>query len=138
ALSICGIRAESRGQRAESPSPRPQPSALSPQPSAPSPQPESSGDRAATRGEAVPAETPPVAAPQEPRSARPVVREVAAPTPVPPGAEAAPAAEVVRLVCSGADCGKGLTKGQHDVSMRAYGQPLCPACQKEKSRAGAS
>ena len=41
------------------------------------------------------------------------------------------------LVCSTADCGKPLTKGQHDVSVRAYGQPLCPACQKDRARAGA-
>jgi hypothetical protein len=33
-------------------------------------------------------------------------------------------------VCSTATCGKPLTKGQYEVSLRAYGQPLCPACQK--------
>jgi hypothetical protein len=40
------------------------------------------------------------------------------------------------LECSGPDCGKPLTKGQHDVSMRAYGQSLCPACQKQAARVG--
>lgn len=39
------------------------------------------------------------------------------------------------LRCSGVDCGKALTKGQYDVSLRAYGQPLCPACQKLQVRA---
>jgi hypothetical protein len=34
------------------------------------------------------------------------------------------------MVCSTATCGKALTKGQYEVSLRAYGQPLCPACQK--------
>jgi len=34
------------------------------------------------------------------------------------------------MVCSTATCGKPLTKGQYEVSLRAYGQPLCPACQK--------
>ena len=42
------------------------------------------------------------------------------------------------LVCSGSDCGKALTKGQHDVSVRAFGQPLCPACQKEQARKAAA
>jgi len=38
------------------------------------------------------------------------------------------------MVCSNAGCGKALTKGQHDVSVRAFGQPLCPACQKQHTR----
>lgn len=41
------------------------------------------------------------------------------------------------LVCSGSGCNKALTRGQHDISLRAFGQPLCPACQKEKARAAA-
>lgn len=41
------------------------------------------------------------------------------------------------LVCSGGGCGKALTRGQHDISIRAFGQPLCPACQKERARAAA-
>lgn len=40
------------------------------------------------------------------------------------------AAEGGAMVCSADGCGKPLTKGQYDVSLRAYGQPLCPACQK--------
>jgi phage FluMu protein Com len=35
-----------------------------------------------------------------------------------------------------ADCGKALTKGQHDVSMRAYQRQLCPACQKSHAKLG--
>jgi hypothetical protein len=38
-------------------------------------------------------------------------------------------------ICSAAGCGKPLTKGQYEVSLRAYGQPMCPACQKEAARA---
>lgn len=38
------------------------------------------------------------------------------------------------LECSNPTCKKTLTKGQYDVSQRAYGQPLCPACQKTASR----
>jgi hypothetical protein len=41
------------------------------------------------------------------------------------------------MACSRPDCGKPLTKGQHDVSIRAFGQPLCPACQKQQARAAA-
>lgn len=41
------------------------------------------------------------------------------------------------LICSGPGCGKALTKGQHDVSVRAYGQPLCPGCQKAHARLAA-
>jgi hypothetical protein len=34
------------------------------------------------------------------------------------------------LSCSWQGCGEILTKGQHDVSLRAFGQPLCPKHQK--------
>ncbi len=34
-----------------------------------------------------------------------------------------------------ADCGKSLTKGQHDISMRAFGRGLCPAHQREQAKA---
>lgn len=40
------------------------------------------------------------------------------------------AGEVEAPVCSQPGCGKPLTRGQHEVSLRAYGRPLCPACQK--------
>jgi hypothetical protein len=40
------------------------------------------------------------------------------------------------MECSNPGCGKPLTKGQHDVSLRSYGQPLCPACQKQFTRVG--
>jgi len=37
-----------------------------------------------------------------------------------------------RLTC--ADCGKEMTKGQHDYSMRAFGAAYCPACQRMKAK----
>lgn len=40
------------------------------------------------------------------------------------------------LLCSEPGCGKRLTKGQHDVSMQRYGQPLCPRCQKIHAKVG--
>jgi hypothetical protein len=39
------------------------------------------------------------------------------------------------LVCTVGGCGTHLTKGQHDISVRAYGQPMCPGCQKKHVRA---
>lgn len=53
-----------------------------------------------------------------------------------PAADAA-SPEAPRLACSRPDCGKALTKGQHDVSVRAFGQPLCPACQRSQARSAA-
>lgn len=41
------------------------------------------------------------------------------------------------LACSRPDCSKPLTRGQHDVSVRAFGQPLCPTCQRTQARAAA-
>lgn len=40
-------------------------------------------------------------------------------------------ADVIR--CSGPGCRRTLTRGQHDVSVRSHGQPLCPSCQKQKA-----
>lgn len=74
--------------------------------------PESSGDRAAM-------------APRTP------VAEPAAPT------LTVSSTDTGTMACSRPDCGKPLTKGQHDVSIRAFGQPLCPACQKQQARAAA-
>jgi len=74
--------------------------------------PESSGDRAAM-------------------APRPATVAPAAPTP------SAPTVDAGTMACSRPDCGKPLTKGQHDVSIRAFGQPLCPACQKQQARAAA-
>jgi hypothetical protein len=37
------------------------------------------------------------------------------------------------MVCSRPDCGVALTKGQHDVSMRAFKKALCPTHQKEQA-----
>jgi hypothetical protein len=33
-------------------------------------------------------------------------------------------------------CGKALTKAQQDLSIRNYGEALCPTCQRDKPRAG--
>jgi hypothetical protein len=52
---------------------------------------------------------------------------------------AAPAADANgngKPVCSTPACGKGLTKGQYDVSMQRFGQPLCPTCQKSHVKVG--
>jgi len=38
------------------------------------------------------------------------------------------------MVCSQPSCRKPLNKGQHDVSMRAFGQPFCPSCQRQMVR----
>ena len=53
------------------------------------------------------------------------------------GKTTTPPADTGTMACSRPDCGKPLTKGQHDVSIRAFGQPLCPACQKQQARAAA-
>jgi len=47
---------------------------------------------------------------------------------------AKPVATTGDLKCSSPECGKDLTAGQRDVSTRSYGQPLCPACQKNHTR----
>lgn len=39
------------------------------------------------------------------------------------------------LLCSTDGCGKALTRGQHDISVRSFGQPYCPACQKAHQKA---
>lgn len=41
-----------------------------------------------------------------------------------------------KAICSTTGCGKSLTKGQHDVSMQRFGQPLCPTCQKSHVKVG--
>lgn len=41
-----------------------------------------------------------------------------------------------QMECQNDGCSKPLTKGQHDISLRAYGRPLCPACQKTYTRIG--
>ena len=41
------------------------------------------------------------------------------------------------LICRTGTCEAPLTKGQHDMAMRAYGEPLCPACQKQRAAAQA-
>jgi hypothetical protein len=61
----------------------------------------------------------------------PAPRTPSAPSEAPAAAPASGSA----MTCASAGCGKPLTKGQHDVSMRAFGQPLCPACQRQQARA---
>lgn len=43
-------------------------------------------------------------------------------------APSAPQAEAPAMTCS--EDGKTLTKGQYEVSLRAFGKPMCPGCQK--------
>lgn len=40
------------------------------------------------------------------------------------------ATEGGRLACN--DCGREMTKGQHDYSVRAFGSSLCPPCQRAR------
>ncbi len=76
-----------------------------------------------------PAERPPAAArAAAPRNAGAAERESGNPAPTKNGNGA--------MECSNPGCGKPLTKGQHDVSLRSYGQPLCPSCQKQFTRIG--
>jgi hypothetical protein len=58
--------------------------------------------------------------------------ETGVPADAPQRLGAQPAADKGKLECSNPDCGKPLTVGQQSVSVAAYGQPLCPACQKLK------
>ncbi len=60
--------------------------------------------------------------------------EAAAPATRPAAkAEAAPASGPAGTpACLG--CGKALTKAQQELSIRNYGEALCPGCQKDKSR----
>ncbi|MBI3909412.1 MAG: hypothetical protein HY320_00580 [Armatimonadetes bacterium] len=37
------------------------------------------------------------------------------------------------LECSNPACGKALTRGQYEVSLRGFGRPLCPACQRQQA-----
>ena len=38
------------------------------------------------------------------------------------------------MACAG--CGSGITEGQNTVSVRKFGEPLCPACQRDKPAPG--
>lgn len=35
--------------------------------------------------------------------------------------------------CSNEECGREMTKGQFEYSQKAFGQPLCPSCQRQRS-----
>jgi hypothetical protein len=72
-----------------------------------------------------PAERPRAAAPRPDGAS---TKEAAAPAPAANGNG--------KMECSNPGCGKPLTKGQHDVSLRSFGQPLCPSCQKQFARIG--
>jgi hypothetical protein len=50
------------------------------------------------------------------------------------GATATFEAPADALRCSASACRRTLTRGQHDVSVRTFGHPLCPACQKQKTQ----
>lgn len=39
-------------------------------------------------------------------------------------------------VCRAPGCGRALTRGQRVVSIRMFGQPLCPACQRREVKEG--
>jgi hypothetical protein len=86
----------------------------------------------AAKSEAPPAAPRPAPA-ERPRAAAPRPDGAAAKEAAPP----APATNGNgKMECSNPGCGKPLTKGQHDVSLRSYGQPLCPSCQKQHARVG--
>jgi len=126
ALAICGVPWKAGGgrQKAEASEADPRPALRV----------ENGGSRPESRvPAAAPAMPPARVAEPGPESSgdRAVVQ--GAPAPAARGGEEG----TVRLVCSRTECGRALTKGQHDVSVRAFGQPLCPACQKERSRQAA-
>jgi hypothetical protein len=77
-----------------------------------------------------------VAAPTVAYRPEPHHRSVVAEAPSPMPAGRAEGNGDGKVVCSNPACGKPLTKGQHEVSVRAYGQPLCPACQKIHAKLG--
>jgi hypothetical protein len=128
ALAICGVSAAG-----------PRSSVLGPQSAVPGPQSSVPGARYSARREQAPTVRDRDAAQNgEPQPSsgdrRPKSEDRA------PGTGAQPTEDwgLETLACTGQDCGKPLTKGQHDVSVRAYGQPLCPGCQKLFPRNGAT
>ena len=135
ALQICGVspaaNGGSGGHSRPAAAPRPQPAA----------QEAENSERKSiwTAGAAQPRGETPVAREGRPApesSGDRAVNGAAAAGPA-PATPAAPVAGAPAMVCSTVDCGKPLTKGQHDVSLRAFGQPLCPACQKAQARSAA-
>jgi hypothetical protein len=61
--------------------------------------------------------------------------EEPAPTPPPPAANGAATNETIAAkICD--VCKRPLTTGQRDISVKAYGKPLCPAHQKEAAKTG--
>ncbi len=38
-----------------------------------------------------------------------------------------------KLFCSSEGCGREMTKGQYDYSVKTFGAALCPACQRQRS-----
>lgn len=36
------------------------------------------------------------------------------------------------LVCSEAECGRSMTQGQYEFSVKSFGRALCPQCQKQR------
>jgi hypothetical protein len=80
---------------------------------------DSAGDRAATQ-------RPPVAQQARQQASAPTQAAPEARPPRQPVTESS----VGNLHCSRPECGKPITRGQHDVSVRSYGAGYCPACQK--------
>ncbi|MFN3652366.1 MAG: Rad52/Rad22 family DNA repair protein [Armatimonadota bacterium] len=159
ALAICGVAsrpqaldarpAERSGERPTSVASRPP----APRPPAPPVTDEAAEERKASR----PAPAPAAAAPTAPAAPAPDAEgekrsiwtagaagaaRAERPAPESSGDRAAARGDASAdtpeaMNCSAAGCGKALTKGQHNMSVRAFGRPLCPACQKEAARAGA-
>lgn len=53
----------------------------------------------------------------------------------PSEAVAAPSAPE-ELVCSNPDCGRSITQGQYNYSVKTYGAALCPQCQRKRQAQG--
>jgi len=64
------------------------------------------------------------------RSGRPAGNQPQQPHPNPADTEG----QANVMVCAQPSCRKPLNKGQHDVSLRAFGMPLCPSCQRQMAR----
>ncbi|MBI3944643.1 MAG: hypothetical protein HY321_01870 [Armatimonadetes bacterium] len=69
-----------------------------------------------------------------------VVRDAApapeAPTSAPAATAAAAPSAPVEMVCSDPDCGRTVTQGQHNFSVKTFGVALCPQCQRKRQAQG--
>jgi hypothetical protein len=87
------------------------------------PVPDSRGDTRATRG------------PVTGKEWRTRVADAAAAKSAPAVISGGETGEASGSTCVTHGCGTPLTRGQHQVSMNAFGVPLCPNCQRQKARA---